>query len=58
MDLWKKHNSDESNTEWRGCCLHDQLDLYLGELASRDTNEELEGPQEIQCYKAEAAIEP
>ena len=40
------------------CCLHDQLGLCWGELASRDTNEELEEPQEIQCYKAEAAIEP
>ena len=31
-----------------------------GELASRGTNEELEEPQKIQCYKAEpeAAIEP
>ena len=28
------------------------------ELASWDTNEELEEPQEIQCYKAQAAIEP
>ena len=32
--------------------------LCWGELASRDTNEELEESQEIQCYKAEAAIEP
>ena len=58
MWIWEKHNSDESNTERRSCCLHDQLDLCWGELASRDTNEELEEPQEIQCYKAEAAIEP
>ena len=29
-----------------------------GELASRGTDEELEEPQEIQCYKAEAAVEP
>ena len=58
MWIWKKRNSDESNTERRCCCLHNQLDLCWGELASRDTNEELEEPQEIQCYKAEAAIEP
>ena len=45
-------------SERRSCCLHDQLDLCWGELASRDTNEELEEPQEIQCYKVEAAIEP
>ena len=34
--------------------------LCWGELASRDTNhnEEMEEPQEIQCYKAEASIEP
>ena len=40
------------------CWLHDQLDLCWWELASRGTNEELEEQQEIQCYKAEAAIEP
>ena len=58
MDL-KKHNSDEYNTEQRSCCQqHDHLDLAWEELDSRDTNEELEEPQEIQCYKAEAAIEP
>ena len=33
--------------------------LCWGELDSRDTNEELEEPQEkIQSYKAEAATEP
>ena len=58
MWIWKKHNSDESNTEQRNCCLHNQLDLCWGELASRDTNKELEEPQEIQCYIAETAIEP
>ena len=58
MWIWKNHNTNESNTEWHSCCLHNQLDLCWGELASRDTNEELEEPQEIQCYKAEAAIEP
>ena len=45
-------------SEQRSCCQHDQLDLCWGELASRNTNEELEEPQEIQCYKAQAAIEP
>ena len=58
MRMWKKHNTDESSTERRSYCLHNQLDLCLGELVSRDTNEELGEPQEIQCYKAEAAIEP
>ena len=33
------------------CCLHEQRDLCWGELGSRDTNEELEVPQETQCYK-------
>ena len=47
----KKYNTDESSTEWRGCCrVHDQPDfLCWGELTSRDIIEELE---------AEAAIEP
>ena len=58
MWILRKHNSDESSTEQRSCCLHNQLGLCRGELPSRDTNEELEEPQEIQCYKAEAAIEP
>ena len=58
MPIWKKHNTNESSTERRSCCLHDQLDLCWAELASRDTNEELEEPQETQGYKAEAAIEP
>ena len=39
-------------------CMTNQICAGWGELASRDTNEELEEPQEIQCYKAEAAIEP
>ena len=39
-------------------CLHDQLDLCWGELASKDTNEELEEPQEIQCCETEGATEP
>ena len=43
-------------SERRSSCLHDQLDLCWGELASRDTNEELEEPQEIQYYKAKAAM--
>ena len=34
------------------CCLHEQQDLCWGELCSRDTNEELGVPKEIQCYKA------
>ena len=38
--------------------MHEQRDSCWGELASRDTNEELEEPQEIQCYKAETAIKP
>ena len=58
MWIWKKHNSDESNTEQRSCCLLNQLDLCWRELTSRDTNKELEEPQEIQCYIAETAIEP
>ena len=33
------------------CCLHEQRDLCWGELESRDNNEELEVPQETQCYK-------
>ena len=56
MWIWK--SITESNTERRSCCLHNQLDLCLGELASRDTNKELEERQEIQCYIAETAIEP
>ena len=39
-------------------CTTNQICAGRGELASRDTNEELEEPQEIQCYKAEATIEP
>ena len=59
MQIWKKRNTDESSTERRWFCLHDQLDLCKGKLASRDTSEELQEPQEIQCcYKAEVAIEP
>ena len=58
MRILKKHNTYKSSTERRSCCLHDQLDLCCRELASRDTNEELEEPQEIQCYKVEAAKEP
>ena len=57
MWIWEKHNTNESSTDRRSRCLHDRLDLCWGELASRDSNEELE-EQEIQCYKAEAAIEP
>ena len=34
------------------------LDLCWGDLASRDTSEGPQEPQEIECYKAEAAIEP
>ena len=32
--------------------------MCWGEIVSRNTNEELEEPQDIQCYKAEAAIKP
>ena len=39
-------------------CTTNQICAGRGELASRDTNVELEEPQEIQCYKAEATIEP
>ena len=35
----------------------EKAQLWWGELASGDANEELEEPLEIQCYKAEAAIE-
>ena len=34
------------------CYLHEQQDLCWGELGSRDTNEKLRVPPEIQCYKA------
>ena len=44
-------------SERHSCCLLDQLNLPWGELASRGTKE-LEELQEIQCYKAEGAIEP
>ena len=46
------------------CFLHKKWHLCWGELAwcnhgqARDINEELEEPQEIQCYKAEATIKP
>ena len=33
------------------------LDLFWGDLAW-DTNEKPQEPQEIECYKVEAAIEP
>lgn len=57
MDL-KKHNIAESSTERHSCCLHEQVDLCWKEPASRDTSRELQQPQEIEFYKAEAAIEP
>ena len=43
---------DESSTELRSC------DFCCGDLASRDTSEEPQELQEIECYKVEAAIEP
>ena len=32
--------------------------MCWGEIVSRNTNEQLEEPKDIQCYKAEAAINP
>lgn len=59
MPIWKKHSTDESSSKRRSCCLHDQLDLRCGKLALRNTIEELQERQEIQCcYKAETAIKP
>ena len=47
------------STERHRCVFCTRNAIYGGEnLASRDTNEELEEPQEIQCCKAEAAIKP
>ena len=45
--------------EWHSCFFCTRNKICAGEnLASRDTNEELEEPQQIQRYKAEAAIKP
>ena len=62
--IWKKYNTDESNTliflhDLSSFFLHDQLDICWGKLASRGISEELQEQQEIlRCYKTEAAIEP
>ena len=53
MWIWKKHNLGESSNLQAS-----DIDVFsAGEnLAPRDTKKEREEPQEIQCYKAEAAI--
>lgn len=58
MWIWRKYNINESKTEWRSCCLHDQVGLCWGQLFSRETGKKLQEPQEIYLYKEEAAIEP
>ena len=50
MCIWKKHNTDESSTEQVSdidvSCTRNQICAGVN-LTSRDTNEELEEPQEI-----------
>ena len=47
------------STERQRCVFCKRNEIYGAEnLASRDTDEELEEPQEIWCYKAEVAIKP
>ena len=63
MRISKKHNTDAWKQQWASerysCVFCTRNEICGGEnLASRDTNEELEEPQEIQCYKIEAAIKP
>ena len=48
LQIWKKQDTDQSTTERRSCCFHNQLDLCWGELASIDTNGELEAGIEPQ----------
>ena len=55
VQLWEKQHW---TSDVAAVCMVNYICAGQGELASRVTNEELEEPQEIQCYKAETAIEP